>query len=188
MNDSGINQEHSSHDQRTEKAIILKDRARKLARKPQDTVQEFETVEVLAFWLGREKYAIGSHAVIELCAFKRITRVPCVPKFVMGIINLRGKIYSIIDLRRLFDLPISTISNHGTVIIISSGNMEIGTYVDDVIGVKQIPLARIQQDFPTLTGIQERYFYGVTPDELTIINVENLLTDPEIVVHDRVLI
>ncbi|MGO8879298.1 MAG: chemotaxis protein CheW [Desulfomonilaceae bacterium] len=186
MNIPGTNTESSKINQSADKARILRDRALTLAKRPVDTIPEFQTIEVLVFALGEERYAVGSETVREVCPLKQITRVPCVPPFVLGIMNLRGKIFSVIDLKRLFGLPQGKTSDQSKVIIIGFNDMDVGIQVDDVTGVKQIPVSEIQQDLPTLSGIQEKYLYGITPERLTIINVETLLTDESIVIQETV--
>jgi len=186
MNIPGTNIESSKINQSADKARILRGRALTLAKRSVDTIQEFQTIEVLVFALGEERYAVGSETVREVCLLKQITRVPCVPPFVLGIINLRGKIFSVIDLKRLFGLPQRETSDQSKVIIIGFNDMDVGIQVDDVTGVKQIPVSEIQQDLPTLSGIQEKYLYGITPERLTIINVEILLTDESIVIQETV--
>jgi purine-binding chemotaxis protein CheW len=163
---------------------VFHDRAIALARKLEDPSSEFQTIEVLVFGIGHEKYAVGSETVREVCPFKQITRVPCAPKFVKGIINLRGKIFSVIDLRNLFGLPNTESLGDGKVVIIGLDDMEIGILADDISGVRHISISEIQRELPTLRGMQEKYLYGLTTDRIVIINVENLLTDDSIVVHE----
>ncbi len=167
-----------------DKTRVFHDRAIALAKKPEDPSSEFETIEVLVFGIGPEKYAVGSETVREVCPFKQITRVPCAPKFVKGIINLRGQIFSVIDLRNLFGLPNPGSLEDGKVVIIGLDDMEVGILADDILGVRHVPISGIQRDLPTLKGMQEKYLYGLTTDRIVIINVENLLTDDSIVVHE----
>ncbi|MDA8405248.1 MAG: chemotaxis protein CheW [Deltaproteobacteria bacterium] len=186
MNVFDLKRESSENIDRTDKAVILRERALNLAHKPCVAVQDSQAIEVLTFALGDEIYAVGSETVRELCSFKQITRVPCVPTFVLGIINLRGKIFSVIDLKRLFELPGTPFSEKSKVMILGFGDMEVGILADDVFGVQEIPVSEIQQDLPTLKGINEKYLYGITLERLTIINVESLLTDGSILVHETI--
>ncbi|MGC8603802.1 MAG: chemotaxis protein CheW [Desulfomonilaceae bacterium] len=186
MADSSKDQERSKHNKQIEKDRILLERRQRLAQKPNNIPEEVQTIEVLVFCLGEEKFGIGSENVRELCPLKQITRVPCVPDFVTGIINLRGKIFSIIDLKSLFGLPKKHFSDPGKVVIVGYGEMEVGLKVDDVEGVRQIPVSQIQQDLPVMSEIQQQYFCGITAERLTIINLEILLTDESIVVHETI--
>lgn len=186
MNGSGKKIQSSFPKMSVDKIQVFHDRAIALARKPETPSSELETIEVLVFGIGSEKYAVGSETVREVCPFKQITHVPCAPKFVKGIINLRGQIFSVIDIRSLFGLPNPESPEDGKVVIIGLDNMEVGILADDVLGVRHFPIAEIQRDLPTLRGIQEKYLYGLTTDRIVIINVENLLTDDSIVVHETI--
>ena len=170
----------------SDKVSILKQRAVVLATRLEKTEKESESIEVLVFSLGSEKYGVGSETVKEVCPMRHITKVPCVPAFVMGIINIRGKIFSILDIRRLLNLPEVKNSKQGKVVIIGFGEMEVGILADDVLGVRHVRMSEIQQDVPTLTGTNEKYLYGIVSDRLTILNVENFLSDDSIIVDETV--
>jgi len=109
-----------------DKAAILKQRAVALAARQDKTEKESQSIEVLVFSLGSERYGVGSETVREVCPVRQITRVPCVPSFVMGIINVRGKIFSVLDIRRLLNLPEAKSRNQEKVIIIGFKEMEVG--------------------------------------------------------------
>jgi chemotaxis signal transduction protein len=64
--------------------------------------------------------------------------------------------------------------------------MEVGILADDVLGVNHVKISEIQQDIPTLSGINEKYLYGIVSDRLTILNVENFLSDKSIIVDESV--
>ncbi|MFH0959968.1 MAG: chemotaxis protein CheW [Pseudomonadota bacterium] len=178
--------EFNSPTRTIDKTAILKQRAVSLAATQGKTEKEFESIEVLVFSLGSERYGVGSETVREVCPVKQITRVPCVPPFVMGIINVRGKIFSILDIRRLLNLPEVKSRNQEKVIIIGFEDMEVGILADDVLGVNHVKISEIQQDIPTLSGINEKYLYGIVSDRLTILNVENFLSDQSIIVDETV--
>jgi len=169
-----------------DKAAILKQRAVALATRQDKTEKESQSIEVLVFSLGSERYGVGSETVREVCPVRQITRVPCVPSFVMGIINVRGKIFSVLDIRRLLNLPEAKSRNQEKVIIIGFEEMEVGILADDVLGVNHVKISEIQQDIPTLSGINEKYLYGIVSDRLTILNVENFLSDQSIIVDETV--
>jgi purine-binding chemotaxis protein CheW len=167
-----------------DKTRVFHDRAIALARKPEKPSSEFETIEVLVFGIGHENYAVGSETVREVCPFKQITHVPCAPKFVKGIINLRGQIFSVIDLKNLFGLPNPGALEDGKIVIIGLDDIEVGILADDILGVRRVPVSEIQRDLPTLRGMQGKYLYGLTTARIIIIDVKNLLTDDSIVVHE----
>src|SRR5262245_34229334 len=92
-----------------QKQQILQQRARALAGETaQDHTQE-ETIHVVEFSLAQERYAVEAIFVRGVQQIQHLTPIPCTPSFVLGIINVHGRILSVIDLRSFFDLsPIST--------------------------------------------------------------------------------
>ncbi len=165
---------------------ILRERALALAAEPGRTQTLDESIEVLEFLLAHEHYAVESSHVREVHPLENLTPLPCTPAFVLGIVNLRGEIVSVIDLRKFFDLPQTGLPDLNKVIVIESGNMLFGVLADVILGVRRIPIAGIQPSLPTLTGIREKYLKGITPERTVVLDAERLLTDEDIVVREHV--
>lgn len=165
---------------------ILKTRAQALAREPEPAQAAGECIEVVEFILAYERYAIESHYVREAYPLENLTPLPCTPAFVLGIVNVRGEILSVIDIKKFFDLPEKGLTDLNKVIVLQSGNMLFGILADAIAGVRRIPLTDIQPSLPTLTGVREEYLKGVTPDRTVILDAEKLLTDEGIVVQEQV--
>ena len=91
---------------------ILKDRAKELSEAPEQEVITEDCIEVVEFVLAYEKYAVESNFIDEVYPMKDFTPVPGTPDFVLGIINLRGKIMSVIDIRKFFDLPVKKTASY----------------------------------------------------------------------------
>jgi purine-binding chemotaxis protein CheW len=168
------------------KQQILKERALKLARKPDSEDGEEETFELIQFMLAHEHYAIEMSYVREVYPLKDMTPVPCTPSFVLGIISLRGQVISVVDIKEFFDLPKTEINNDFRVIIVKNDDMEFGILADSVVGETKIPINRIQQDMPSLKGIRSHYVKGVTRERLILMNIDKLLSDESIIVHEEV--
>lgn len=165
---------------------ILTARARALGQAPAtETVDE--RIEVLEFILARERYAIESRYVREVCPLEQLTPLPCTPAFVLGIVNLRGEILSVIDIKKFFELPEQGLTDLNKVMVLdSAAGMRFGVLADVIVGVREVPRAAIQPSLPTLTGIRADYLQGVTAERLVILDAGALLTDPDIVVQDEV--
>src|SRR4029077_20843283 len=86
-------------------AQVLRTRARALARPPVQRPAAHTWLEVLEFRLAQESYAIETRYVREVYPLKDLTPLPCTPPFVLGIVNVRGRILPVIDLKKFFDLP-----------------------------------------------------------------------------------
>lgn len=165
---------------------ILRARARELARETKTEKTAQESVEVVEFVLAYETYGIESSYVREIYPLKELTPVPCTPPFVLGIINVRGQILSVIDLKKLFELPEKGLTDLNKVIIIHNESMEFGILADVVLGVRAILMEEIQPPLPTLTGIREEYLIGITRERVIILDLEKLLTDKNIIVHEEI--
>jgi purine-binding chemotaxis protein CheW len=165
---------------------ILKARARALAREPQPAETEGGALEVLEFLLAYERYGIEMSWVRETLPLRDITPVPCTPPFVLGLINVRGQILSVIDIKRFFDLPAKGLTDLNKVIIVHGEGMEFGILADAVFGVRAIPLAELQPSLPTLTGVREEYLKGVTRERTVVLDGRKLLGDRKIVVHEEI--
>lgn len=169
-----------------EKKKILRERAKKLAQRPETQDQDQECLAVIEFMLGHERYAVEVDYVREVYSLRDLTPVPCVPSFVLGIINVRGQVISVIDVKEFFDLPKTEITEGYRVIIIGNEEMELGILSDAVAGERKVPLEMIQSDTSALRGLREGYIRGVTADRLIIINTERMLSDESIVVHQEI--
>ena len=168
-----------------EKKAILRKRAKLLARQPlQDKTGG--GLDVLEFLLTYEKYAIEMRWVAETYPLKDLTPLPCTPSFVAGIINVRGRILSVIDIRKFFDLPEKGLADLNKVIIVHNGEMEFGILADEILGTRTIPLSEVQPPLPTLTGIREEYLKGVTRKRTAILDGSKLLADRNLIVHEEV--
>jgi len=169
-----------------EKNKILKSRAKILAVESEKKAKAEEFIQVVEFLLACEKYAVASEYVREIYPLKEFTPIPCTPPFVLGIINVRGQILSVIDIKKFFDLPEKGLTDLNKVVILHTESMEFGILADAIIGVRNIVVSELQTSLPTLTGIREEYLKGVTKERTVILDAEKLLSDKSIVVHELV--
>jgi purine-binding chemotaxis protein CheW len=144
-----------------------------------------ELLEIIEFGLATERYGLESRFVREVYPLKELTPLPGVPPFVLGIVNIRGQILSIIDLKKFFDLPEKGLGQLNTLIILCNEQMEFGILADDLLGVRSIALETIRAVPPTVSGIGAEYLRGVTPECLIVLDAEKILDDKKIVVHQE---
>jgi purine-binding chemotaxis protein CheW len=165
---------------------ILKARAQALAREPAPAEAADESIEVVEFILAHERYAIGLSSVREVVPMENLVPLPCTPAFVLGIVNLRGEILSVIDIGKFFDLPEKGLTDLNKIIVLQSDTMVFGILADAITGVRRIPLTGIQPSLPTLTGIREDYLKGVTAERTVVLDASRLLEDESIIVKEQV--
>lgn len=164
---------------------ILEARARAAAMPPAKP-DDAERLEVLAFSLACETYGIETCHVREVCQLKDLTAVPCTPSFVAGVMNLRGRIIAIIDLRKFFELPARGLTELNRVIVLKGGDDELGLLADSIDGVRPVTASDLQEGLPTLTGIREKFLKGVTGRMLAVLDGARLLEDAGLKVNEQV--
>ncbi len=169
-----------------EERRILKTRAHELAREPESGVAEADTLEIVEFELAGEHYAFPLAQVSEVSLLHELTPVPCTPAFVLGIINLRGEIRTVVDLKKFFDLADSGITELNKIILIEQDSMQLGILADAICGVRRIPLADLHPALPTLTDIRADYLRGITSERLVVLDPGKILSDKRIVVDEEV--
>lgn len=167
-----------------EAARILRQRARALAQPP--AAQAGAGLEVIEFSLGEERYGIESSAVREVFPLTELARVPCTPPFVLGIINVRGEIVSVVDLKKFFDLPGQSLTDLNRVLLLEGRGMLFGILADRLLGVRSLAAGALQSGLPTLGGSRADYLKGLTDERLAVLDADKLLGDPRLVVYETV--
>ena len=169
-----------------ERIAILRSRAKELARERERTETGMDHLEVLEFLLADEAYAIETLFVREVYPMTELTPLPCTPAFVFGLINIRGQILTVMDMKRFFDLPERGITNLNKVIIVRREGMELGILADEIVGIRNIPVNEIQPPLSTMTGSHAEYSKGITGERLIILDMERFLTDKRLIVQEEV--
>jgi purine-binding chemotaxis protein CheW len=165
-------------------ARILRERAHELALAPNDEPDEKNLLDVVEFELAGERYGLELTAVREVCVLRELTPVPCTPAFVLGIINLRGEIHTVIDLKKFFELPDAGITELNKVLVLKAAGMRLGILADAIHGVRSISVGSLDPTLPTLTGIRSEFLRGVTSEQLIILDAAKILSDETIPVRE----
>lgn len=166
-------------------AAVLQERARRLAGEQQDG-RTGENIEILVFQLAWESYAVETEFVREVYPLKDLTQVPCTPAFVLGIVNLRGELCPVIELKRLFGLPEAGITNATSAVILHDSAMEFGLLADVIVGVQNLDMVDLQPPPTIFSGINATFLRGVTKDRLAVLDARNILAHPALIVNEQV--
>lgn len=143
-----------------------------------DNIRQF-----VEFKIGQEEYGVDILQVKTIERMMPITRVPKAPKFVEGVINLRGEIVPVIDLRKRFDLPSGETTENTRIIIVSVNEITVGMIVDSATEVVQLAQDDIEPAPPIASSIDSNYLDGVGKIDgklLILLNVAKLLKPQEI--------
>ncbi|MBI4204303.1 MAG: chemotaxis protein CheW [Betaproteobacteria bacterium] len=165
---------------------ILRARAQALARVPERAAVTAALLELLEFRLARESYALETRHVREVYPLKNLTPLPCTPPFVLGIVNLRGRILPVLDIKKFFELPEQGLTDLNRIILVQGNDLEFGLLADVIVGVRTVPVESLQPSLPTLTGIRGDYLKGVTAERIVVLDLARILADPKIIVHEEV--
>jgi len=169
-----------------EKRTILKQRADLLKISANKEEVSEERLEVLEFMLASEKYIIDSSFVIEVIPLKELTPLPCTPEFILGIINVSGRILAVININKFLNLPEKGITNLNRVILLKYQDIELGILADEIIGCTHIYPNKLQATITTLKGIQNDYLAGIYKDRSILLNIKKILTSEMIIINDEV--
>ena len=141
-----------------------------------------ELVQMISFAVGAEEYGIDIQTVKEVIKIQEITQLPKAPSFVKGVINLRGDVIPIIDLREKFGLEQKEHTDLTRVIVVDVGTKSIGMVVDSVSHVIRIAQSEIEPPPPLIGGLSGEYIRGVGKmgEKLIIlVNIDKILTADE---------
>jgi len=162
---------------------VLESRARDLARVPPQAEAAENVVELLCFRLARERYALEARYVYEVFRLSALTALPHAPAFLMGITNLRGEIYPIIDLRLLFGVPVQGVSDLSRVVLIGADQPELGLLADEAQAVITLHEPELLEPPDSVAGIGRDFLRGVTADALIVLDGERLLQNEQLIIN-----
>jgi len=144
---------------------------------------ESKALQVVGFRLDQEEYAIPITTIQEIIVMKPITRIPQVPASIEGLINLRGSILPIVNLRRLFGLPAKPFDDETRTVIVNVHGRTLGYVVDEVTQVIRLTTDQIQPPPVAVAAVAQRYITGLARLEerlLMILDTERLLRPEEL--------
>jgi purine-binding chemotaxis protein CheW len=120
-----------------------------------------ETAHLVCFRLGEEEYGVDIGGVQEINRMMPITRVPRAPAFMKGVINLRGQLIPIIDLRLRFGMPSVEPTKSTRIVVVEIGHSRVGMIVDGVSEVLKLPVEHIEAAPDMITDAEAGYIKGV---------------------------
>jgi purine-binding chemotaxis protein CheW len=144
--------------------------------------KDAELIQLVTFSIGEEEFGVDILKVQEIIRTMEITKVPKAPPFVEGVINLRGNVIPIIDLRKRFGLDTRKHDKHTRIIVIEINNMIVGFVVDSVSEVLRIPASTVEPPPPVVSGLESEYISGVGKLEdrlLILLDLDRLLSNEE---------
>jgi purine-binding chemotaxis protein CheW len=166
-------------------ARILARRARELAV-PLPGPDTGDTVELVVLTVGPEQYGVETGHVVEVLTLAGLARVPGLPRPWAGLVNVRGTLYPVLDLRCYLSLPEPAQRVEAAkVALVADAGLTVGLLVDDALEIRRIPVGQLGPPLVGSAGATRAQVRGVTPDLLTVLNAAGLLADPRLVVREE---
>ena len=129
-----------------------------------------EERQFVVFDLNEEAYGVDISQVREIIRMQEITSVPRAPEFIEGVINLRGKVIPVVDLRARFSMPGTERTDEHRIVVVDVSSQDIGMVVDAVTEVSRIPSSSIEPPSNVITTNDSEYLTGIVKtDEKLII-------------------
>ncbi|MEC9291402.1 MAG: chemotaxis protein CheW [Pseudomonadota bacterium] len=145
--------------------------------------------QFLTFELNNEMYGVDILKVQEIRGWTEVTNIPNAPHFIRGVVNLRGAIVPILDMRRRFNMDELVFTHQTVVIVVNVSDRTIGMVVDGVSDVVNIPMEELRPAPDFGTGIDASFLQGLAPiDEenmAIILNIDEMLQACELVQLDK---
>jgi purine-binding chemotaxis protein CheW len=154
----------------------------------QEQIMSGEGYEYLTFTLGNEEYGIDILKVQEIRGYDKVTHIANAPPFIKGVINLRGVIVPIVDLRIKFNVGVAEYTPFTVVIIMNVAGRVVGAVVDSVSDVVRLSEDKIKPAPEFGTVLDTRYIQGLaTLDErmVIVVDIEGLMTSQEMALVER---
>jgi purine-binding chemotaxis protein CheW len=155
----------------------------------QDKQQSLSGNEVLAFTLGREEYGIDILKVQEIRGYDAVTKIANAPEFIKGVINLRGVIVPIVDMRIMFNLGEPSYDQFTVVIILNIGTRVVGMVVDSVSDVITLNAEQIKPAPEMGSTMKSDYLLGLGTIEermLILVDIDLLMSSSEMGLIEKI--
>lgn len=139
-----------------------------------------DLLQLVTFRIGEEEFGVDILAVQEIIRLMQITMVPRAPAFIEGVINLRGKVIPVINMRTRFNMPALEHDSNTRIVVMEFDQKIVGFLVDGVSEVLRIPAGTVEAAPPIVAGIGSEYIKGVGKLEdrlLILLDLDNLLSD-----------
>jgi len=146
-------------------------------------------VQMVVFRLEKEEFAVDIHQVREVLKMAQVTPLPRSAYFIEGVINLRGEVIPVVDLRKRFDLQVGERSEQTRIIIVEIKDSKVGLIVDSVTEVLRLPSTSIQLPPSRIAGTRTDLIKGVGKIDdrlLIVLDLNKILTTEERIALDEI--
>ncbi|PMH41446.1 chemotaxis protein CheW [Vibrio sp. 10N.286.49.B3] len=153
-----------------------------------DNETKSATNEYLTFWLGKEYYGIDILTVQEIRTYDQVTSIPNMPAYIKGVMNLRGVVIPIVDMRVKFSLTDITYHEMTVVIILNIGHRIVGIVVDSVADVVLLEQTDVQPPPNFASALDTKYIKGLASQNelmLVLMNIQKLMNSDDMALFEQ---
>lgn len=161
--------------------LILKERALKLAQKPDSFHEEKDVFKLIIFSLGKEKYAVEMKDIKAVQQFNGATFLPGLSEVVVGVINFEGQIFSVLDLKKIFNLSQENNNSDQHLLIVDHPILKICLLIDNVLDFRSVPVREVQDQVTTITNYDQGFVKGMLKDSTVLIDLQALIQNKTII-------
>ena len=155
---------------------LLQERSRRLAQKTYLPEEIKDAINIVVFALGNETYAVEVQKIKAIQPYENATRLPGLPPIVVGVINISGTIYTLIDLKQIFGQEATPDQAHH-LIIIDHNALKVGFLVDEILDYRIISRKEIQSNLTGIKSKQKGFIIGMLKNSTVLIDVLNILSE-----------
>lgn len=164
--------------------VLLAERAKMISgRKKSDNHVDEKYISVVEFSLNTENFGFEERYVSEVFSLREITEIPGTPPYLLGVINLKGRIVSVNNLKNLFNLKERGLTELNKVMILKNDVMEFGVVADSITGNRKLKLKSLSPPPSTLDMIGTEFITGIDPDGLILLDATKLLSSKQLNVN-----
>jgi purine-binding chemotaxis protein CheW len=149
----------------------------KESKEPETEEPRFQIVVVS---LNLELYGIKVLSVREILKVKKITRVPCTPEFIIGVISVRGDIQAVVDLKRFLQFGFSQMTDNSRIILVESKELVTGLLVDEMVDIIDVPISNFLPLLESNINVAPKYIEGKfswSENMITLLNIDMLIQE-----------
>jgi purine-binding chemotaxis protein CheW len=164
---------------------VLNERAKQIATPIAETKINMNESSYIHFRLGKsECYGIPYTFIKEVIDNSSLAKIPCIPEFIAGLINFRGSLIAVLDLKYFFHIKSNktTANSFPSIIIVSSKETTVGILADDILGSVVYESDLLDKPISSEGITKPEYITGLHQGRTTIINIDTILSDPQLLI------
>jgi purine-binding chemotaxis protein CheW len=162
---------------------VLRARAALLAQELMENETPDSKLDVVEFRLGPEHYGLALTCIREITPHATPVCIPGTPAWVAGLVNVRGEVLVVLDLARLFELPLNNHEAPRRIMVLAAADFVVGVQTDEILGTRRLTSAQLKPPFPSVGGLRTEWIRGITSEGVTILDGDRLLASESILVQ-----